>query len=223
MNMKTFVVKGSPTLLKAFMEEVNKIGWTPQDIDNNELSNSLLLFNGDNIYLPIGHYWLESKDNIYDDPIFNLPSEWDEALKFASMKQFEEGDYAMCLEGFRDDDNNFDGKSGGKGYSPGYRFEITKISEASDGRIILWGGRGGNGVFSEAVKKITPLQFNFIKIDGYELDYRDEKVWFGCQSFTKDEVLTIEKLLLNPINASITIGKSKIDESIIERILTNFK
>ena len=62
-----------------------------------------------------------------------------------------------------------------------------------------------------------------VHIEGYDVSYREGKVHFGCQSFPKEELQTVLKLLNSPINASITIGKTQITQEIISNLLKMFK
>lgn len=59
------------------------------------------------------------------------------------MNQFKVGDTVECINGIG---------GGGAGHSIGFTFEVIGISFNSDGKAILWGGIGGNGVFATHVK-----------------------------------------------------------------------
>lgn len=105
---KMFAITGSPALKKAFAEEINVHLSSHLDMTNN-----FLVFNT----ASTGTMNTVSTKI----PIFNLPEQWNEAVKFAKEKDWEEGMWVVCKtngvvrriaklktahEGY-DDDNQF--------------------------------------------------------------------------------------------------------------------
>jgi len=61
---------------------------------------------------------------------------------------------------------------------------------------------------------------NAITIGSYTARIEEKyKVHFGCQSFNRDELDTVFKLLNNPINAEITIQGVKITPGMINKLI----
>jgi len=62
-----------------------------------------------------------------------------------------------------------------------------------------------------------------VKISGYTAEAVDGEIAFGCQRLTKQDLHTVEKLLNNEINASITIHNTKITKEIIQKLLNKLQ
>lgn len=65
------------------------------------------------------------------------------------MTDYKVGDKVICVGASKSDNIT------GFGWAKDYVFTIQRITIVDDGRTILWGGVGNNGVFSNFVRKNT--------------------------------------------------------------------
>ena len=85
---------------------------------------------------------------------------------------------------------------------------------------------GGNGYFeNEHYRRATQKEIDEVtkvEIGGYTATIENGKIAFGCQCFSKEELLTIKRLFTLEINATISIHGVSITREIIDRLLELF-
>jgi len=79
-------------------------------------------------------------------------------------------------------------------------------------------------IYKNSYRKATPEEikkYTTIKIGEFtaEIDKSMGVIKFGCQALTKDDIISVKKLLNTEINASITIHGTKINLELINKIL----
>lgn len=200
-----FGVRGPLSLLKAFREEVELLGWKYQD---SAPSREGFYFNAnsDGKALEMGHFW-DCVSYRKENRVFILPTDWDAALKVAAEleeEKFEVGDWVICID---TGTHTLEG-NGGAGWIKGLCFEIGYFSDIES---IAWGTPSRNGVYTSWLRKATPEEIEQakstldLKIGGYLpiFDVEAETVSYGCQTFSKDQLrhlityfteLNVEKL-----------------------------
>lgn len=203
----TMAVTGDVHLLKALLEKSKEIGWTFQDNSND--NPNYLFFNSKE-----GDVWWSN--SVVGYAIYNLPSDWDNVISLLEEQEqesFKEDDYVVCLPGFNTSDSGQ--YRGGSGYKENKIFKIKRVSNG-----ILW-DYNDNGVWSQAVRLATPpeiVDYRTIKIGSYTSQFKDNKVYFGCQSFDINELSILYKLLNEPINAKISIEDTPINKDLIIKL-----
>jgi len=68
----------------------------------------------------------------------------------------------------------------------------------------------------EEIAKVTARP----EINGYKAEIINGKIQFGCQSFTKDDLKFLTKLISEPVNAKITINNTLIDLNLLNRLIS---
>lgn len=152
---------------------------------------------------------------ITEEDMSKYPDFW-EIVK----ETFKEGDWVTCLPGFSNSGIEGDSKYGGAGYQSNLVFKVKKVVNHSK-YDVLWIPDRGTGVYNHVVRKATQEEIDAatkIEIAGYTLERVGSEYKFGCQTFSKQEVKTIKRLLESPINAEITIGGTKITQELINKL-----
>lgn len=109
----------------------------------------------------------------------------------------------------------------GYGWKEDLTFKCTKIDEQGSD-VIVFGAEGGNGVYSPFLRRATLEEIErmtTIKIGNYHSTKEGDRIAFGCQKFTKTELLTIKRLFHSEVNASINIKGIAITPEVMDKLI----
>lgn len=116
---------------------------------------------------------------------------------YENVLDIEIGDTVKCIEhnhsevGFAVSGN----KTAGNGFSPNLIFEVTVVSEFEEGKC-YFGGKNGNGVYSDAVTLVSRKDSKVKKVSEYK-----------CNPFPTDSTYTILKVIKDIKRDELKTGK----------------
>jgi hypothetical protein len=157
--------------------------------------------------------------------IYLLPIEWNDyiaACKESLTKNiFKVGDWVTVKpEGFNSQYANH--------VKVGDTFQIGEISDSGLNDSGKWVSDASNNYccmsFLRPATEKEIIAATQIKIAGYVVEVKNEdNISFGCQIFTKTELIAYRRLLVSPIEGTLTIGETKITSEIIDKLLNKMK
>lgn len=103
----------------------------------------------------------------------------------------------------------------------GKMYKVVEGGE-SDYTYLYVGQYSKIAIKAEDLKKATSKEierFNVVEIGGHKAEIIGQGVKFGCQTLTRNDLITVKKLLNEEINASISIHGTTIDNALIDKII----
>jgi len=153
--------------------------------------------------------------------IFDLPKDWDAFLtackKVLEAPAFNVGDWVTVKkEGFW--------TMHAHNLRVGDTYQITKIEDSEINASGKW-AKGSNGRFC-CMSMLRPateaeiLAVSEIKIAGHVAEVKEAgTITFGCQSFSRAEILAYRRLITSPVNGEITFYGTVITIDILDKLL----
>jgi hypothetical protein len=153
--------------------------------------------------------------------IFDLPKDWDAFLtackKVLEAPAFNVGDWVTVKS------ERFDGGHAHK-VKVGDTYQIKEIQDSGINESGKWanGAEGRFCCFSmlRPATEAEILAVSEIKIAGHVAEVKEAgTITFGCQSFSRAEILAYRRLITSPVNGTITFHGTIITIDILDKLL----
>lgn len=233
----------SKHVLDAFYKYLLDQGFQEDSKWNKQYTIDYILLSG----TPYLHIEEKSKNLVFHNhdcspsTVYNLPEQWNEAIEaFTKIKNTKEvSEESIKKSGLKIGDRIFQnlsyhcsqwtdkewGVGNGFGDHGGYKISSFEVYTDCAGTSKECAVVNSTGTYRQEIKYYFPLeQFKErVEFKSYSAQVEGNTIAFGCQKFTKEEILAYKKLLNKEIGATIKIGNKEVTVEILEKLIKKLK